>query len=678
MPAAPASRQLLEDAGWCAAYVVAVVLGRLTAAPEMGISLFWPAAGVAVVWLLVAAGRERLLRATGLLAAATYLVPVVFFGGSPVASVLFALGHVVHALVVRLVVTRAHDVSWDGVAVPDTTTVRGIGLLLRAAVIGTSVSAPFAVAGAWIEAGDAVRLVGLAWVVRNTTADLVLAAGWFQLVRWRAARGTDEASGALTAAPRPGARLELAALALTSAAVTTLLFEISTAGPLAFLMVATVTWTGGRFTPLVVSASSVLVGTAAIVLTLEGRGIFAQVTDPLERSISLQLFLGITTLAGALLAASTSERQRLSEGIAAVNDRFHRVLGRLEDFIWSVELLPDGRSVMLYSSDSIDPYTGATSPRTGDHWSAIATCAHPDDRGRLSEFGRRLAAGEAADVELRVCDHDGRTRWLWIRAAPRREDGHTYVDGITTDISQRMALDDIRNQFLAIAGHELRTPLTVIRGYAETLADEVANPRAARHAAAIERRAYQLELLISEFFDLAKFQSGQIQLSRAPVRLDEVVTEAVRDLAPTAGERGVRLEARTTPVTVSGDLVRIRQVVDNLLDNAIKYNHPLGSVVVSCGETDEMALLEVADTGIGVPRQELPQLFERFFRASNGQAHTITGTGLGLAVVKAIVDAHEGTVAAAGNDSGGLTVQLRLPKQGDVSAPDLSSVAVLK
>lgn len=666
------SRVVLADLAWCAAYVVAMVLGRLTIAPTAGIALFSPAAGVAVSWMLTATGRDRLLRVTALLVAATFLVPVGFWGSSWVSGILFSLGHAGQALVVRLLVARAAKVPWYAAATPDTSTVRGLGLLCRAALLGTLLSAPLAVAGSWIMAGHFVHLVGLAWVVRNTVADLIIAGGWIQLLQWYASRGEPRSFRALTPAPRRGALLELVALAVASATVTLILFGTNTSAPLAFLLVGTVTWTGGRFSPLVASVSSLLTGTAAVVLTQQGHGVFTQVADPLGRATTLQLFLGVTTLAGALLAASSCERQRLTEGIAEVSDRFHRVLSRLDDFVWTVELLPDGRSEVLYASDAKDPYTDATTPRTGDHWSAIARHTHPDDVGRLTEFGRQLAHGEPADVELRIRDEDARTRWLWVRAAPRFEDGRTYVDGITSDISQRMALDDLRNQFLAIAGHELRTPLTVIRGYAETLAEEVSNPRAARHAAAIERRAHQLELLIADFFDLAKFQSGQIKLSLAPVRLDKVVRDVVGDLTSTAAERGVHVELRTVPVTAVGDVVRIRQVVDNLLDNAIKYNNPLGTVVVSCAEVDGTAVLEVADSGIGVPPEELPQLFERFFRASNGQTHTITGTGLGLAVVKAIAEAHAGTVTADANDSGGLTVTLRLPPQPQAPTPDLS------
>ncbi len=395
-----------------------------------------------------------------------------------------------------------------------------------------------------------------------------------------------------------------------------------------------------------------------------GLGAFAEIADPLARSVTMQVFVALTAAAGLLLSTGALGQHHLTQRLAEATARFDGILARLDDYIWSADLRDDGTSELTFASATVTSVLGGEAPRPGEHdvFSALGRQVVPEDLPLLTAFRQELLDQGTAETELRILGHDGVVRWAWSRATARRVGDRVVVEGITTDITERKALDELRNQFLAIAGHELRTPLTVIRGYAETLGERVADDvPAAQQAAAIGRRAEQLEALVGDFFDLATFENGRVSLDHTPVGLAGLLVDAVDDHAPTAEELGITLTHEVEPVTVWADVVRIRQVVDNLVDNALKYGRPGGTVTVTCRSVGARAVLSVADDGIGVPPEEMPHVFERFFRASTGRQQTVFGTGLGLAVVKAVVEAHVGRVYARPRRGGGLVMTVDLP-----------------
>jgi signal transduction histidine kinase len=374
----------------------------------------------------------------------------------------------------------------------------------------------------------------------------------------------------------------------------------------------------------------------------------------------------VTLLLGLLVHVLSSGRSRAEVRAREADDQLRGVTTRLEDLIWSAEARPDGAMPLIFVNTTDPTAMGMGTVRLGlDLVEHLRARTVEEDRPQLEQFLATLAVGDPAEVEIRVRSEDDRVRWVWTRAFPRRDGARLYVDGITSDVHRRKVLDQQRNQFLAIAGHEMRTPLTIIRGYAEYLIAEDADPLARRHGLeAISRRSRQMELLLSDFFDLSRLESGVVGMERRRVDLDAVVRVAGEDFAAQAREAGVALELEVAPAQVDADPVRMRQVVDNLVDNALKYSRRDGTVRVSVGADPAdpaWVRLVVTDDGIGVPPDEVGLIFDRFFRGSNAEGHVANGTGLGLAVVSTIVQAPGGRNDAASPPGEGLTVTVVLP-----------------
>ena len=217
--------------------------------------------------------------------------------------------------------------------------------------------------------------------------------------------------------------------------------------------------------------------------------------------------------------------------------------------------------------------------------------------------------------------------------------------------------------FVADASHELRTPLTLIRANAEVLLEAEAVHDAEDRALVedIVAEAEQMSRLIADLLTLARLDAGALSLDRAPVALDNLVTASCRQMARLAERSSIELRQGTTaPLAVPGDAGRLEQVVVILLDNAIKYNHPGGTVELSLRREGNQAALAVRDTGRGIPANELPRLFARFHRGP-GTGGAIEGCGLGLAIAQGIIRAHGGRLRATSTPGQGSTFTVLLP-----------------
>jgi two-component system OmpR family sensor kinase len=220
-----------------------------------------------------------------------------------------------------------------------------------------------------------------------------------------------------------------------------------------------------------------------------------------------------------------------------------------------------------------------------------------------------------------------------------------------------------QRRFVADVSHELRTPLTAMLGNLEMIRRGAASDPQA--LAAMERELNRLRRLVSDLLLLAQTESG-VQLRREPVALDELVLEVVRDLAPLA--RGVVLLPDVAEqVEAPGDRDRIKQALMNMVVNALQHTPAGGKVQVAIACTDECARLTVSDTGMGIDAEDLPHVFERFFRADKARSRTSGGAGLGLAIVKWVADAHGGTVEVQSAPDQGSTFTLWLPLASEAS-----------
>jgi signal transduction histidine kinase len=225
-------------------------------------------------------------------------------------------------------------------------------------------------------------------------------------------------------------------------------------------------------------------------------------------------------------------------------------------------------------------------------------------------------------------------------------------------------LDDMRDEFVSLVSHQVRTPLTSIRGYLELLLDGDAGPLTAdqqRFLGFVANGAKRLLDLADDLLFISRVDAGKLELSLEDVDIVALARDAIEALHPVADERGVELtlEAEGTPA-VHVDDYAIRQAVDNLLSNGVKFTPEGGRVTLRVHARDDYVVVEVADTGIGIPESEQPRLFERFFRASNALTHAIPGTGLGLAIVKEIAEAHGGTLEVETTEGKGTSIRLLL------------------
>ncbi len=232
----------------------------------------------------------------------------------------------------------------------------------------------------------------------------------------------------------------------------------------------------------------------------------------------------------------------------------------------------------------------------------------------------------------------------------------------------RLAKEDAqRRRLFAGIAHELRTPLSVIQGTLEGILDRVVEPTPER-VASLHSQAVLLKRLITDLRDLSLAQAGQLQLNRKTIDISGVVRETLEALAPLADERTVelRLERSASLTHVAADADRLRQVVQNLVENALRHTPPGGEVRVMLRDGDGDGVhLQVADTGSGIRPEDLPHIFEHFYRADESRARSSGGTGMGLAIVKSLVEAHGGHVSVESAPGAGSTFTVTLPKAAE-------------
>ncbi|WP_244928254.1 PAS domain-containing sensor histidine kinase [Nocardioides sp. W7] len=230
------------------------------------------------------------------------------------------------------------------------------------------------------------------------------------------------------------------------------------------------------------------------------------------------------------------------------------------------------------------------------------------------------------------------------------------------EITEVMRAMQVKDEFVSSVSHELRTPLTSVLGHLEMLAEEDLPPSVAAQLEVVRRNAARLGALVADLLLVAQVGEGGLRLQRRTVDLSALIREAVEAARPTAEKAEVRVDAVVPdrlPARV--DEQRIRQVLDNLVSNAVKYSVVGGRATVSLRQRPDTVEIEVSDTGIGIPADEIEQVFSRFFRGGHALSQHISGTGLGLNIVSSIVAAHDGTVSLESEVGVGSTFRVTLP-----------------
>lgn len=236
---------------------------------------------------------------------------------------------------------------------------------------------------------------------------------------------------------------------------------------------------------------------------------------------------------------------------------------------------------------------------------------------------------------------------------------------VAHDVTESIRYQDLRREFVANVSHELRTPLTLVKGFVETLQDgAVQDPvRGPQYLATIARHVEQLTNLVDDLLDLSRLEGRPGLERRVPVDLAEVAQRVVEQMRPAALKKAQALGLEAPPAVsgVSGDPDYLERAVRNLVDNAIKYTPEGGAVRVEVRERPGAIVLEVSDNGIGIPAEDQPRIFERFYRVDKSRSRDMGGTGLGLSIVKHVVQGHGGSVEVESEAGRGSKFRMVLP-----------------
>ena len=258
--------------------------------------------------------------------------------------------------------------------------------------------------------------------------------------------------------------------------------------------------------------------------------------------------------------------------------------------------------------------------------------------------------------------------FLWLFELERRSGRIDRDNAIRSE-----ELIRLRDEFVAVVSHELRTPLTSIIGYVELLAEDGAGsltPEQLSYLEIVQRSTNRLVELVGELLLVAEAERGPLALELTEIDLTSLAVNAVQAALPAADAHEIALTLEQgSPATVAGDPTRLAQMLDNLISNAIKFTPNGGRVTVRVEPTFGGVAFEVADSGGGIAEIDRERLFDPFFRSREANARAVPGTGLGLTIVKAIVDAHGGTIDVDDTPGGGATFRVWLPAGDRLAAP---------
>jgi PAS domain S-box-containing protein len=346
-------------------------------------------------------------------------------------------------------------------------------------------------------------------------------------------------------------------------------------------------------------------------------------------------------------------------------ERYRGLVDAMPHVVWALK--PDGE--VHYGNRGSAQYPGVTSRR------ALIGLVHPEDREEVqAKLDVAFGNGAPFEVEYRLKRADGVYRWHLARGVPERDERGNPSGWIVTSTDvheQRLAQDEATNanrtkdEFLATVSHELRNPLNAILGWMRMLrSGRLDDEKRERALETIQRNTEAQLELVEDILDVSRIITGKLRIDVRPVRLSEVIREAVESVRPGAECKSITVETRLDPDAdnVSGDPERLQQVVWNLLSNAIKFTPKGGRVEVQLERRDSHVQLRVTDSGKGIEPQFLPYVFDRFRQAEAISTRTHGGLGLGLAIVRHLVESHGGSVHVdSPGDGRGTTFLVELP-----------------
>jgi two-component system CheB/CheR fusion protein len=407
------------------------------------------------------------------------------------------------------------------------------------------------------------------------------------------------------------------------------------------------------------------------------------------RGVTVLVFLAIGLLtsflceelhaARRLLEAEHARQILADRAVRESEERFRAMAESMPSIVWTAA--PDG--TITYANHRWLAFCGLAPDATTRGWPELTL--HPDDYRRcVEQWSRALLDGTEYEIEVRNRRYDGVYRWFMTRAVPVKDHDGRVVSwfGVTTDIHDQKELheqlreaDRRKDEFLATLAHELRNPLAPLQNAVEVMqraGSDATQQLEARQI--IGRQVRQMVRLIDDLLDVSRITRGKLELRRERIPLAAVLTDAVETSRPMldAKRQELAVVLPPEPLDVDGDRTRLAQVFGNLLNNAAKFTEPGGRITVTAQREDGTLVVRVRDTGIGIPGDMLPRVFDIFTQVDTGPARPHTGLGIGLTIVKRVVELHGGTVEAHSEGRGrGSEFVVRLP----LAAPLLVSGA---
>jgi len=350
---------------------------------------------------------------------------------------------------------------------------------------------------------------------------------------------------------------------------------------------------------------------------------------------------------GASLNAMNDRIRTLFSEVTAQKEEIQGIIGSMEEGLLVVE--PDDKIGL--ANPSFRRIFPVADPEGKYHWEAVRNAKFND----LVQRARREKKAQLDRITLQE-----RTYFVHASYIPKID----HVAVTVHDITDMASLEQLKKELIANVSHELQTPLTSIKGYAETLETE-GNAASQNYLKIIIRNTDRLIAIVRDLLLLSELEDIQDKASAPvfePVDLKGLVDNILKIFEPKARDKGLALtfEAGTGPIAVSGDSFKLEQMIINLLDNAVKYAEK-GGVTIRLAADMDSAVLEVEDTGVGIPEEHLPRIFERFYVVDKSRSRSLGGTGLGLSIVKHIVLMHKGEINVESEPGRGTKFSVRLP-----------------
>jgi len=464
--------------------------------------------------------------------------------------------------------------------------------------------------------------------------------------------------------------------------------------PLAYLCLPCLVWAALKFDQRVVTSAIVLMAGLAVWGARQGYGPFVH-ASPNISLLLLVSFVGTSSLLTLVIAAVISERRKaeadkskLASELELHRRRIEDIVAHVPGVVWESWGSPGtGDQRVDFISSHVERMLGYSKEEWLSKPNFGLSLVHPDDRERVAaESAAIFASGEGGAIRFRWRHKDGHE--IWVEAQSMvvcDETGPIGMRGVTIDITaavkaemeraelleresharrQAEEASRLKEEFLATVSHELRTPLNAVVGWSRLLRMGQLDQDGMSHAVeVIERNAAAQRQIIEDLLDVSRIVTGKLRINTQPVDVLLVIHAAIDAVRPAAEakEINISMHVEAPDTIVRADNERLQQVLWNLLANAVKFTPASGAIDVYLEKHDSLAEIRIEDSGPGIPEQFLPHIFERFSQADGSTTRKHGGLGLGLAIVRHLVELHGGTVSASNRKNGGAVLTVQLP-----------------